>query len=642
VSTPRGERRAPEGRRAPAVGLLPKVLAAFLVVLLLSVAVTMALETRLVRGELAEQTRVLSAEQGKVLDRLLRDEQIRTTQAIEALSQMIRLHDADLHVELLKLVSTVRLTNALEIGDVVSTTDGEVVATSSSRARIADPGGGVKLADTPKGQRVVPLEGGGYGLVYASVVDVLGPEPLLVVAGYPLDDRRADRLRAAAGADEVEIVVDGEVVAATRRDTAEPSGQWRRHGEIQESIEPRRLVRYVGLAAADDWGHEAAVGLVVEDPLAPLDAGLVRTRVLMGALLVVLCGLLAYAVTRLMTRPLHELTHTATAIAGGQLDRSFRAERRDEIGTLAAALERMRSALHSQLTVIRRQADALRDATRRIVGAQDAERRRLAQDLHDGIQQQLVLLRLEVSLARERVREDPDRLDNESVEFARRIDQILDELRATGQALFPSILRDRGLGGALFSLAARSELPIEVTLEPDPLPRLDPEVETGAYFLISEAVTNALKHARAQRIEILVRRGADVLHVEVRDDGAGFDTTQVEASGGLTNMRDRVTALGGTLRVVPTLAEGTRISAELPLTVAGDSAHRALQVEEHGGDPPVEVGLFREAELSEDGIGVLLDRPLRDRQVAGDREVPLARRHQGQDLELPRREPGES
>jgi signal transduction histidine kinase len=642
VSTPRGERRAPEGRRAPAVGLLPKVLAAFLVVLLLSVAVTMALETRLVRGELAEQTRVLSAEQGMVLDRLLRDEQIRTTQSIAALSQMTRLHDADLHVELLKLVSTVRLTNALELGDVVSTTDGEVVATSSSRARIADPGGGVELADTPKGQRVVPLDGGGYGLVYASVVDVLGPEPLLVVAGYPLDDRRADRLRAAAGADEVEIVVDGEVVAATRRDTAEPSGQWRRHGEIQESIEPRRLVRYVGLAAADDWGHEAAVGLVVEDPLAPLDAGLVRTRVLMGALLVVLCGLLAYAVTRLMTRPLHELTHTATAIAGGQLDRSFRAERRDEIGTLATALERMRSALHSQLTVIRRQADALRDATRRIVGAQDAERRRLAQDLHDGIQQQLVLLRLEVSLARERVREDPDRLDDESVEFARRIDQILDELRATGQALFPSILRDRGLGGALFSLAARSELPIEVTLEPDPLPRLDPEVETGAYFLVSEAVTNALKHARAQCIEILVRQGADMLHVEVRDDGAGFDTTQVEASGGLTNMRDRVTALGGTLRVVPTLAEGTRISAGLPLTVEGDSAHRALQVEEHGGDPAVEVGFLREAELAEDGIGVLLDRPLGDRQVAGDREVPLARRHQGQDLELPRREPGES
>ena len=642
MSVPRDGREVLERHCTSGPGLLPKVLAAFLMVLLLSVAVTMALETRLVRSELAEQTRVLSAEQGMVLDRLLRDEQIRTIQSIEALSQMTRLRDADLHVELLKLLSTVRLTNALELGDVVSTTDGEVVATSSSRARIADPGGGVELVDTPKGQRVVPLDGGGYALVYASVVDVLGPEPLLVVVGYPLDDRRADRLRAAAGADEVEIVVDGEVVAATRRDTAEPSGEWRRHGEIQESIEPRRLVRYVGLAAADDWGHEAAVGLVVEDPLAPLDAGLVRTRVLMGALLVVLCGLLAYAVTRLMTRPLHELTRTATAIAGGQLDRSFRAERRDEIGTLAVALERMRSALHSQLTVIRQQADALRDATRRIVGAQDAERRRLAQDLHDGIQQQLVLLRLQVSLARERVREDPDRLDEESVEFAKRIDQILDELRATGQALFPSILRDRGLGGALFSLAARSEVSIEVTLEPDPLPRLDPEVETGAYFLVSEAVTNALKHARAQRIEILVRRGTDMLHVEVRDDGAGFDTTQVEASGGLTNMRDRVAALGGALRVVPTLAEGTRISAELPLTDAGGSGHRALQEEEHGGDPPIEVGLLREAELSEDRVGVLLDRPLGDRQVTGDREVPLARGHQGQDLELPRREPGES
>jgi signal transduction histidine kinase len=629
-------------RRTPGLGLLPKVLAAFLVVLLLSLVVTMALETRIVRGELAEQTRVLSAEQGLVLDRLLRDEQIRTTQSIEALSQTTRLRDDELHVELLKLVSTVRLTNSLELGDIVSTVDGEVVATSSSRVRVADPGAGVELGQAPKGQRVVPLAGGGYGLVYASVVDMLGPDPLLLVVGYPLDDRRADRLRAAAGADEVEIVVDGEVVAATRRDTAEPSAEWRRHGEIQESIDPRRLVRYVGLAAPDDWGHEAAVGLVIEDPLAPLDAGLVRTRVLMGSLLVVLCGLLAYAVTRLMTRPLHELSSTATAIAGGQLDRSFRAERSDEIGTLAVALERMRSGLHSQLTVIRHQADALRDATRRIVGAQDAERRRLAQDMHDGIQQQLVLLRLQVSLARERVREDPGRLDEESAEFAQRIDQILDELRATGQALFPSILRDRGLSGALFSLAARSELPIEVTLEPDPLPRLDPEVETGAYFLVSEAVTNALKHARAQCIEIRVRRDAEMLHVEVRDDGAGFDTSRVESSGGLTNMRDRVTALGGTLRVVPTMAEGTRIWAELPLTLSAGSDHRPLEVEEHGGDAPIEVGLLREAELAEDRIGVLLDRPLGDRQVPRDREVPLPRGHQGQDLELPRRKPGES
>ena len=620
--------------RMPRPGLLPKVLAAFLVVLVVSVAITFALETRLTRAELSEQARVLSVEQGLLLDRLLQEEQVRTSQSVEILAQQARISDADLRVELLKLLRTVRRSNALEIGDVVDADSGEVVATSSSRFRVEPPG--TRVAQPTQrlaGQRVVPLAGGGYGLVYVSSIGLLGPETMVLVVGYPLDDRRAERLRAAAGAHDVEIVVDGEVAASTRGASTRPSGRWRDHGEIQQSSDPERLVRYVALAAPDGWGHEASVGLVIADPLAPLDAGLARTRVLMGGLLVVLSGLLAFAVTRLMTRPLQELTGTASSIAGGELEASFHADRYDEIGTLATALERMRLALRSQLLLIRRQADALRDAARRIVGAQDAERRRLAQDLHDGIQQQLVLLRLQVSLARARVQEDPDRLDAETEELAQRIDHLLDELRATSQSLFPAILRDRGLGGALFSLASRSSLPVEVRLDPDPLPRVDPEVETGAYFLVSEAVTNALKHARAEHIEVRVQHRRDALELSVRDDGAGFDTRQVQASGGLVHMRDRVNALGGRLRVVPTPGEDTRIEAVLPLSRQG-----ALQEEQDRGDPSVELGLLGEAELAEDRVGVLLDGPLGDRELLRDGEVALPGRHEREDLELPRRE----
>ena len=629
-----GDRGLRRRLAASDLGLLPKILAAFLVVLVVSVVAALALESRLARAELREQTRVLSTEQGLVLDRLLREEQVRTSQSAEILAQVARVSGDELHVELLKLLRTVRLSNSLDLGDVLNARTGEVVASSSARWRVEEPGSAIaEPSQRLAGQRVVALREGGFGLVYLSSVDLLGPEPLVMAVGYPLDDRRAERLRAAAGADDVEIVVDGEVVASTRPGVASPSGRWREHGEIQEAAEPERLVRYVALAVPDEWGHEAAVGLVIEDPLGPLDAALARARLLVGVLLVVLCGLLAFAVTRLMTRPLQELTSTATAIAGGELDTSFRSERGDEIGTLATALERMRLALRSQLLLIRRQADALRDAARRIVGAQDAERRRLAQDLHDGIQQQLVLLRLQVSLARDRVRRDPDRLDEESEVFARRIDQLLDDLRATGQALFPSILRDRGLTGALFSLAARSTVPIEVDLDPDPLPRVDPEVETGAYFLVSEAVTNALKHARAERIEVEVAHTGDALRVQVRDDGAGFDTATVRATGGLQHMRDRVDALGGLLRVVPGLAEGTRIEAVLPLSGQG-----ALEEEEDGGHTAVELGLLGEAELSEDGVGVLFDGALGDRQLLSDGEVPLAGGHQRQDLQLPWRE----
>lgn len=621
----------------PTVGLLPKLLAAFLAVLLVSVVVAILLETRLARAELAEQTRVLSAEQGLVLDRMLREEQVRTSQSVEALAQVARVGGDDLHVELLKLLRTVRLSNALDIGDVLDATTGRVVVTSSSRWRVADLSQPV-VAPTQRasGQRVVHLDEGGYGLVHLTSIDMLGSEPLVMAIGYPLDDRRADRLRAAVGADDVEIVVEGEVVASTRGGGTTPSGRWREHGDIQDADASDHLVRYVGLAVPDQWGRQASVGLVMADPLAPLDAALARTRVLMAALLVGLFGMLAYGLTRLMTRPLQQLTSTASAIAEGDLESSFDIDRADEIGTLARALERMRLALHSQLLLIRRQADELQEAARRIVGAQDAERRRLAQDLHDGIQQQLVLLRLEVSLARARLRRDPARLDAESDAFAQRIDHTLDELRAAGQALFPAILRDRGLGGALFSLAARSSLPFEVDLDPDPLPRMDPEVETGAYFLISEAVTNALKHARARQVEATVRSRDGRLEIEVRDDGEGFDASQVRDVGGLQHMRDRVDALGGALRVEPTLGRGTRITAVLP-----SSGQCALEEEQHGGDASVELGLLGEPELAEDGVGVLLDRPLGDREVVGDGEVPLARGHEREDLQLPRREPRE-
>ena len=630
--------RWPRARPArPPLGLLPRILTAFLVILVLSVAVAVFLESRLARAELREQTRVLSAEQGLVLDRLLREEQVRTSQSVETLAQVARISGEDLHVELLKLLRTIRLSNALEIGDVLEASTGEVVATSSSRWRVEPPQQPIaRPTQRLSGQRVVPLAEGGFGLVYVSSVDLLGPEPLVMVVGYPLDDRRVERMRAMVGADDVEIVVDGEVVASTLPGAAEPAGRWDEPGEIQEVADEERLVRYVGLSGPDGWGGTASVGLVVENPLGALDAALTRTRLSMAVMLVLLCGLLAYGIARLMTRPLQDLTHTATVIAGGELDASFRAERHDEIGTLAASLERMRLALRSQLLLIRRQADALQDAARRIVGAQDAERRRLAHDLHDGIQQQLVLLRLEVGLARTRLRADPDRLDEESEAFAQRIDHILDELRATGQALFPSILRDRGLGGALFSLASRSPLPIEVELEPDPLPRVDHEVETGAYFLIGEAVTNALKHARAERVEIRVRHAGEALELSVRDDGAGFDGAAVGASGGLQHMQDRVDALGGTLRVLPAPGEGTRIEAVLPV-----SGQAALQEEEDGRDTPVELGLLGEPELAEDGVGVLLDGALGDGQLRGDGEVPLARRHQREDVHLPRGEPRE-
>jgi signal transduction histidine kinase len=633
-----GRARGRTARSMPNTPMLVQMVVAFVVVLLLASLLTLLLETRLTRGELRSQARVLSAEQGMVLDRLIREEQVRTSQSIEALAQITRIAAGDLHRELPRLLRTARLSNALEIGDAVSLTTGEVLSSSASRIHVAPPGASVdEMAVGAVGaQRVVSLRDGGFGLVYTSPLEVLGADRTLLAVGYALDDRRAELLRAATGADDVEIVVEGEVVAASGwSGNPTPSADWQMREEVQE-IAGGRLVRYVPLTAAGSWSHAAAVGLITADPLATLDARLARTRVLMLLLLLGLGVALALVAARWVTRPLLRLTETASAIAGGDLDAPFHARRGDEIGTLASALEEMRRALRAQLLVIRRQARALQVAARRIVRAQDAERHRIARDLHDGIQQQLVVLRMQVGQARKELRDDPERLEEVTDRLAGAIDELLDELRATGQDLFPSILSDRGLGGALFSLAARAEVPVEVRLEPDPLPRMPADVEANAYFILSEALANAFKHAHADHIEVAVTCGDERLELCVSDDGAGFEPTLLDHQGGMVHLRDRVNALGGVLLVRSGLEEGTTVRALLPRSALG-----ALEEEEDGGDPSIELHLLGEAELAEDGVGVLLDRPVGDRQLPRDRGVAAPRGHQGEDLELPRRQPRE-
>jgi hypothetical protein len=232
-------------------------------VLVLASAVTLLLETRLARAELRTQAQVLSAEQGMVLDRLIREEQVRTSQSIEALAQITRIDADGPAPELPRLLRTVRLSNALEIGDAVSVTSGEVISGITSRNHVAPPG---PLPTTPPSRPWgrsgwCRCDDGGFGLVYTSPLEVLGAERTLLAVGYALDDRRADLLRAATGADDVEIVVDGRgrrlLVDPGRRTV--PERRLAAREQVQETGEGR-LVRYVPLTAAGVWSHAAAVG----------------------------------------------------------------------------------------------------------------------------------------------------------------------------------------------------------------------------------------------------------------------------------------------------------------------------------------------------------------------------------------------
>ena len=615
-------------------GLLPKVLAAFFAALAVASIITTVLETRLTRQQLEEQARSLFGEAGDVLDARVATDAVRTNQLLSTVSQQLFASPngamIDVDERSRQTLSVVRTTDpVLEIVGVVDTTTGQARTMGLPSRRGVAPPPSEEAAEVARratsSQRIVPLEGGGYGLVYVLSTERLADEPRLLVAGFPLNNLAARRYLEQTGVDQVELVVDGTVVATAPGGRAgrSPAGEWQ-HVRTTQQLEDGRLVRYVALGADRAWDTPAAIGLISEDLLSGLDGALARTRVLMVALLLVVAGGLAFALAQVMTRPLSKLTATATAIAGGELERSFQVDGADEIGRLTDALERMRGGLRAQLLVIRRQAVALQDAARRVVGVQDAERQRIAQDLHDGIQQQLVVLRMQVGVARRELEADPQRLAEVTERLNVAIDHLLDQLRSTGQQLFPAILRDGGLGPALFSLTARIELPVELAFDPDPLPRLDSEVEINAYFLVSEAVLNAVKHAEAERLHVQIRVDETNLYVHVDDDGVGFAPHGGGHRGGLLHMRDRAQSLGGVLDVTSAPGEGTQVDATFPLSARRGSVVGALQVEQHGGDPPVEVDLFGHPQLAEDRVGVLLDGPVGDRQLPGDGRVPPA------------------
>jgi signal transduction histidine kinase len=205
--------------------------------------------------------------------------------------------------------------------------------------------------------------------------------------------------------------------------------------------------------------------------------------------------------------------------------------------------------------------DELRDSRARIVQAGDAARRKLERDLHDGAQQRLVGLALDLRLAREKLDDDPRAaaamLDAASTELAR----ATDELRELARGIHPAVLSDRGLSAAVESLARRAPLPVEIDA---PLEGQLPEpVESAAYFVVSEALTNVVKHSGADRAEVGIRRSDGRLLVEVRDDGSGGADP---AGSGLRGLADRVAALDGRLEVDGATGRGTVVRADIPLT----------------------------------------------------------------------------
>ena len=206
---------------------------------------------------------------------------------------------------------------------------------------------------------------------------------------------------------------------------------------------------------------------------------------------------------------------------------------------------------------IRAQLEQVRASRARIVEAGLAERRRLERDLHDGAQQRLLALTMQLGAVRTAVADERTRL---LVDTARSdLREAVAELRVLARGLHPAVLSQAGLSAALESVAER--LPVPVTLDV-PSGRFEPTVESAAYFLACEAMTNAAKHADASSVRVCVRPLPDRLLVEVLDDGVGG--AAASPGGGLAGLQDRVAALGGTLTVDSPPGHGTRITASIP------------------------------------------------------------------------------
>jgi signal transduction histidine kinase len=246
-------------------------------------------------------------------------------------------------------------------------------------------------------------------------------------------------------------------------------------------------------------------------------------------------------------------THIAALLHDPALD-----EERDLLdGVKAAAGMALENArLHAELKA---RLEELQGSRARVIEAGQRERQRLERNLHDGAQQRLIALSLELKLLEQRLKSHPDA--KAGLDRARReIAVSLEELRDVARGIHPAVLTGHGLEVALQSVAARAPVPVRLVIELDG--RLQEPLEVAAYYVVSESLANVAKHARAISATVDVNQNDGEIVVEVVDDGIGGADT--ERGSGLRGLADRVEALGGRLRVWTPIGGGTRVRAEIP------------------------------------------------------------------------------
>jgi signal transduction histidine kinase len=221
------------------------------------------------------------------------------------------------------------------------------------------------------------------------------------------------------------------------------------------------------------------------------------------------------------------------------------------------------SALQESLENLERANEDLRASRARIVATGDAERRKIERNLHDGAQQHLVALAVNLRLTKDILADDPDGAAEMLDALADSVKETIQELRDLAHGIYPPLLMDSGLLEALRAAAARS--PLAVDVRADDLGRFSPEIEAAVYFCCLEALQNAAKHAPAANVVVELHAEGGVLTFSVTDDGPGFDAAVAAQGHGYINMSDRLGAIGGTVEWRSSSGAGATVAGSVPL-----------------------------------------------------------------------------
>jgi signal transduction histidine kinase len=278
----------------------------------------------------------------------------------------------------------------------------------------------------------------------------------------------------------------------------------------------------------------------------------VATAGLLGSILLIL--LFGAYLARGIGRPVRRAAAMAGRLAGGDLGVRMPETGPAEVGDLERAFNSMARSLEASRA-------ELAASRARVVAAGDESRRRIERDLHDGAQQRLVSLALELRAAEASVPPEQHELRERMAETAKGVAEVLTDLQEISRGIHPAILSEGGLGPALRTLGRRSAIPVELELETDR--RLPERVEVAVYFVASEALTNAAKHSQASVIHVHLETRAGIARLSIRDDGVGG--ARASAGSGLIGLTDRVESIGGTIEVTSPVGGGTALLVEIPI-----------------------------------------------------------------------------